>query len=48
MVDRAMLPEALDVLKVWGVRYLSQIVWRKITRTGRVRVGTGYRVRTCH
>jgi len=41
-----MLPQALDVLKAWGAKYLSQIVWRKVTATGKVRVGTGYRVRT--
>jgi len=43
-----MLPQALDVLAAWNVKYLSQIVWRKVTRTGKVRVGTGYRVRSSH
>jgi N6-adenosine-specific RNA methylase IME4 len=44
----AMLPQALDALDAWGARYLSQMVWRKVTKNGKVRVGTGYRVRTCH
>jgi N6-adenosine-specific RNA methylase IME4 len=39
------LPQALDTLSTWGAKYLSQIVWRKVTRRGRVRVSTGYRVR---
>jgi N6-adenosine-specific RNA methylase IME4 len=43
-----MLLEALDTLTAWGAKYLSQIVWRKVTRHGRVRVGTGYRVRSGH
>jgi len=43
-----MLLEALDTLSAWDAKYLSQIVWRKVTRRGRVRIGTGYRVRSCH
>jgi len=42
------LPQALDTLSTWGAKYLSQIVWRKVTRRGRVRVSTGYRVRASH
>jgi N6-adenosine-specific RNA methylase IME4 len=34
----------LDMLAAWGAKYLS----RKVTKNGKVRVGTGYRVRTCH
>jgi hypothetical protein len=30
----------------WEERRAPQIVWRKVTKNGRV--GTGYRVRTCH
>jgi N6-adenosine-specific RNA methylase IME4 len=44
----AMLPQALEVLDAWGAKYLSQIVWRKVTKNGKVRIGTGYRVRTSH
>ena len=43
-----MLPQALAVLDAWGAKYLSQVVWRKVTKNGKVRFGTGYRVRTCH
>jgi hypothetical protein len=39
----AMLPQALDVLDAWGTKHLSQIIWRKVTKNGKVRVGTGYR-----
>jgi hypothetical protein len=42
------LPQALETLTAWGVRYLSQIVWRKMTRNGKVPIGTGYRVRCSH
>src|SRR5258705_226007 len=46
--SRLCLPQALDTLSTWGAKYLSQIVWRKVTRRGRVRVSTGYRVRASH
>jgi hypothetical protein len=35
----AMLPQALDVLTAWGVKYLSQIIWRKVTKNGKLRFG---------
>jgi hypothetical protein len=35
----AMLPQALEVLDAWGAKYLSQIVWRKVTKSSKVRVG---------
>jgi N6-adenosine-specific RNA methylase IME4 len=37
----AMLPQALAVLDAWCAKYLSQIVWRKVTKNGKVRIGTG-------
>jgi N6-adenosine-specific RNA methylase IME4 len=43
-----MLVEALDTLSAWGAKYLSQIVWRKITCNGKIRPSAGYRVRSCH
>jgi N6-adenosine-specific RNA methylase IME4 len=43
-----MLPQALDVLAAWGCVYKSQLVWRKVTRSGKRRMGTGYRVRSLH
>lgn len=36
------------VLRAWGATYKSTIIWRKTTRRGLVRMGTGYRVRTMH
>ena len=43
-----MLPQALDVMKTWGFVYKSEMIWNKRTRSGKWRVGTGYRVRTMH
>lgn len=40
------LPLAIDCVKRWGFEYKSVLVWRKTTATGKVRMGTGYRVRT--
>jgi N6-adenosine-specific RNA methylase IME4 len=37
-----MLPEALDVMKVWGFKYKSHTVWLKD------RIGTGYWFRNVH
>jgi len=42
------LPQCLDVLAGWGAVYKTMLVWRKVTRTGKVRWGTGYRARTGH
>ena len=39
---------AQEVARAWGFKPLSEIVWRKLTATGKVRMGTGYRVRTMH
>lgn len=43
-----MLSHCLDVMKAWGFTYKSEMVWNKRTRTGKWRVGPGYRVRTMH
>lgn len=40
------LPFAIDCVKAWGFEYKSYMVWRKTTVRGKVRVGTGYRVRS--
>ncbi len=40
------LPLAIECVKAWGFEYKSFMVWRKTTASGKVRVGTGYRVRT--
>lgn len=44
----AILPDALMVMAAWGFTFKSEMVWRKTTRHGKVRVGTGYRVRSMH
>lgn len=43
-----MLPEAIDTMRAWGAEYKSHIVWRKVTKNGKPRIGTGYRVRSMH
>ncbi len=40
------LPLAIDCVKAWGFEYKSLMVWRKTTVSGKIRMGTGYRVRT--
>ncbi|WP_234836542.1 MT-A70 family methyltransferase [Sinorhizobium meliloti] len=40
------LPSAVECLKAWGFEYKSFMAWRKTTAAGKVRMGTGYRVRT--
>lgn len=37
-----------DVLNSWGFAYKTTIIWRKVTRAGKVRMGPGYRARTMH
>ncbi len=41
-----LLPFAIECLQVWGFTYKSFMAWRKTTASGKVRMGTGYRVRT--
>ncbi|MQX44353.1 hypothetical protein CN172_15255 [Sinorhizobium meliloti] len=40
------LPFAVECLKAWGFQYTSFMAWRKTTAAGKVRMGSGYRVRT--
>lgn len=40
------LPLAIECVKAWGFEYKSLMVWRKTTTNGKIRLGTGYRVRT--
>jgi N6-adenosine-specific RNA methylase IME4 len=40
------LPLALDCVKAWGFEYKSLMLWRKMTVNGKVRMGTGFRVRS--
>lgn len=44
-----MLPsDRQAVLEAMGFTYKSTMIWRKTTKNGKVRTGTGYRVRTMH
>lgn len=40
------LPLAIECVKAWGFEYKSVMMWRKVTASGKTRMGTGYRVRT--
>lgn len=42
------MPQAIDVMKAWGFTYKTNLVWRKVTGSGKVRMGPGYRARTMH
>jgi N6-adenosine-specific RNA methylase IME4 len=35
-------------MSAWGFTYKSQMVWRKTTQAGKVRMGTGYWARSMH
>lgn len=37
-----------QVAEAWGVKPVSEMIWRKVTANGRPRMGPGYRVRTMH
>lgn len=40
------LPLAISCVARWGFQYQSFMTWRKVTASGKVRMGPGYRVRT--
>lgn len=45
-VYNPMIPEALDVLNAWGLKFKTLgIVWRKTTKTGKDHFGLGYYTR---
>jgi N6-adenosine-specific RNA methylase IME4 len=44
----AMQQEALDVAKAWGFTPKSELVWQKLTRTGKQHFGMGHYVRASH
>ncbi|MDR3488753.1 MAG: MT-A70 family methyltransferase [Bradyrhizobium sp.] len=43
-----LLPRCLEVMSAWGFTYKTTLIWRKTTRSGKVRVGPGYLARTMH
>ena len=44
----AMQQEALDVLKAWGFELKTEIVWKKLTKTGKTAIGMGHYTRGSH
>lgn len=44
----SMQDEALDVVRAWGFKTKSEIVWRKLTKNGKRHFGMGRRVRMEH
>src|SRR5882724_2373590 len=40
--------QAQEVARAWGFTPQSEMIWRKLTASGKPRMGTGYRVRTLH
>jgi len=44
----AMLAQAIAVMEAWGLAFKTEIVWRKVTRNGKVRWGCGFWARTMH
>lgn len=40
--------QALDVCRAWDFEPVTEIIWRKTTAAGKVRMGPGYRARTMH
>lgn len=41
-----LLPQALDVMRAWRFEYVTMGTWAKRTRKGKLRWGTGYRLRS--
>jgi N6-adenosine-specific RNA methylase IME4 len=39
---------AQSIVRAWGAEPVTELVWIKTTRTGKVRMGPGYRARTMH
>lgn len=44
----SMQPDALELAKAWGFRVCSEVVWAKITKTGKPWFGMGRTVRAAH
>jgi N6-adenosine-specific RNA methylase IME4 len=44
----AMLDQAVAVMQAWGITYKTELVWRKVTRNGKVRMGCGFWARSMH
>ena len=42
------LPMSIRLMESWGALYKTDLVWRKVTKNGKPRMGPGYRARTLH
>jgi N6-adenosine-specific RNA methylase IME4 len=42
------LHQAFVIMAAWGISYKTEHVWRKVTRKGKVRMGTGFLARSMH
>ncbi len=42
------LPDAIACMAAWGITYVSNLCWRKVTKNGRTRTGCGYWCRSQH
>lgn len=42
------LPKSLELMKAWGAKYKTELIWRKVTKNGKPRMGPGYRARGLH
>ena len=40
--------QAQEVARAWGFNPITELVWRKVTASGKPRMGTGYRARSLH
>lgn len=43
-----MLPQAMKCLEAWDFTYKTMMVWRKVTKHGKIRMGLGFWVRSMH
>jgi len=44
----SMQREALDLLDLWGFELKAELVWRKLTKTGKLWFGMGHQTRAAH
>jgi N6-adenosine-specific RNA methylase IME4 len=44
----AMLAQAVAVMEAWNIAFKTELAWRKITRSGKARMGCGFWARTMH
>lgn len=42
------LRKSFALLDAWGALYKTELIWRKLTKNGKPRMGPGYRGRTLH